>query len=466
MNGFLVSVFLVLSSVARSQVLQRGVYYMAPDLLAIHYHPSVELDFNTFTDDIAVDSCAVVSLRSVSYKNVIGFTLSSCTGTPAYLDIGNATLFTTSGSYISNETDVAITEVFDSVINETTCQSMLEGSSVQVSFNDQRWDGGEVLSIDCADTTGDVFYSGGGKFSFMVAETPLGSECSVRIRLELTTVFKRLEFDATFAGCGLEALDPTAAGVFDDTHLYLKYDYTSDDPDVSKLTLVCTVNGTSHVLPLSLYPVVLSKGIIKIPIEDPCTDADEYSLSIADGFMDTPTQRISATNGSVQVAILSNPTVTGHLCDNNVHYFPVLSGTAWRLTQVVDNGSCVLEAGFSSESIEVVINEPINCILIFEIEMTTTQIRRNTTVTIDYDCPYTQPSNGFFELPIVVLVFFFMLVALSLAIIGLEVFWVAIGKVSYIGRVVDLLPDYIERHWMGVNELTKARLRADVFMDG
>ena len=83
---------------------------MAPDLLAIHYHPSVELNFSTFTDEITVDSCTA-SLRGVPYRNVIGFTLSSCTGTPAYLNIGNATLFTNHGGpggYVSSETDVAM----------------------------------------------------------------------------------------------------------------------------------------------------------------------------------------------------------------------------------------------------------------------------------------------------------------------------------------------------------------------
>ncbi len=441
---------------------------MAPDLLAIHYHPSVELNFSTFTDEITVDSCTA-SLRGVPYRNVIGFTLSSCTGTPAYLNIGNATLFTNSGGpggYVSNETDVAITEVFDSVINETTCQSIVEGSSIQVSFNDERWDAGEIVSVDCADAFGDVFYSGGGKFSFMVSETPLGSECSARVRLNLTTVFKSLEFDVTFTGCGLETMDPISAGVFGDEYLFLRYDSISNDPNISKLILMCTgADGNPRVLTLSPYADVQSNGIIKILIEDPCTGADEYSLSVADGFMDTPTQRISAINGSVSVAILSDPVVTGHVCDNNVHYFPVSSTTAWRLTQVVDNGSCVLEAGFSSESIDVVINEPINCTLVFEIEIVSTQTRSNTTVTIDYDCPYTLPSNGFFDLPVIVLVFFFMLAALSLAIIGLEVFWMAIGKASYIGEVVDLLPNHIEQHWMGVDSSSKARLRADVFMD-
>lgn len=442
---------------------------MAPDLLAIHYYPNVALDFTSYTGAITVAGCSSV-LRDVARANVVGLTLSSCSGTPTYVTIGNATLFTTSGNYVSNETLVPVTEVFDPVITDTRCQTILGGSSVQVTFNDQRWEEGKVLSIDCTSTIEEVFYSGGGKFSFMVAESPLGAACSAVIRVNVTTVYKRVEFAVDFDGCGIEALNPTSVHVFDGQYLFLKYDTDMiDDPDVSKLVLTCTIAGVSRDLSLSPYAVTEPNGIVMILIEDPCGTGKNftYSLSIADGFMISQSQVLlsSATNGSVTVTALSNPVVTGHTCDQNVHYFPVSSTAPWRLTQVVDNGSCVLEAGYSSQSIDVVIDEPINCTLVFEIEIISTQTRSNTTVVIDYDCPYIPPSNGFLDLPVVILVFFFMSLVLSAIIIGLELFWAASGKTPYIGRVVDSLPGYIEKKWMGVNRTSEYNRHAGRFMD-
>lgn len=340
------------------------------------------------------------------------------------------------------------------MVTNVTCQSLLNGSSVQVYFNDPRWDSGLVRAIDCSSSAPAQVYNSNDRFSFMVAEWPLGSECSATIAMNYSTVWKEYEFDAEFAGCGVGALNPVAASVYNNAYLIMQYATESGAavvaPDVSKLTLTCRLpaSGALRFLVLSPSAILESDGVVRILIENPCGTDEEvvaYNLSVSDGFLDTSDQRVSAANASFAISSLADPKVTGHSCDNNVHYFPVSSALEWRMSQLVDNGSCVLEAGYSSTSINIVINEPVACVLVFEIEILSTKTKSNTTVTIDYDCPYTQPSSGFFDLPLAVLILFFMFATVTLIIFGIEFYWLLTSQPSYFAKAVDLTPKYIEQ---------------------
>lgn len=337
------------------------------------------------------------------------------------------------------------------MVANVTCQSLLNGSSVQVYFNDPRWDSGRVRSIDCSSSVPQV-YNSNDRFSFMVSEWPLGSECAATIAMNYSTVWKEYEFDVEFTGCGVGALNPIAASVYNNAYLIMQYGAEVGSvvaPDVSKLTLTCRrASGALQVLVLSPSAVLESDGVVRVLIENPCGTDEEvvaYNLSVSDGFLDTSDQRISAANASFAISSLADPKVTGHSCDDNVHYFPVSSALEWRLSQLVDNGSCVLEAGYSSTSIDIVINEPVACVLVFEIEILSTKTKTNTTVTIDYDCPYTQPSSGFLDLPLAVLILFFMFAVVTLVIIGIEFYWLVTRQPSYFAKAVDLTPKYIEQ---------------------
>lgn len=102
-----------------SALLNQGVFFMDPDLLTIHYHPSVVFDFTSSRGNITVPGCNA-TFRSTPKSNLVALTLSGCSSTsspPQFVTIGNATLFTVGGGdYVSEEVLVPIEQVSPSFI--------------------------------------------------------------------------------------------------------------------------------------------------------------------------------------------------------------------------------------------------------------------------------------------------------------------------------------------------------------
>lgn len=121
MQIFLFFLFLFSPWRIDSALVNQGVFFMDPDLLTIHYHPSVVLDFTSSRGNITVPGCNVSStFRSTPKSNLVALTLSGCTSSsssssssaPQYVTIGNATLFTTGAAdYVSEEVLVPIEQV-------------------------------------------------------------------------------------------------------------------------------------------------------------------------------------------------------------------------------------------------------------------------------------------------------------------------------------------------------------------